>query len=120
MTNQASIPTLLAALLTAGVSFGMDFRRGDSNGDGLINIADPIHTLEYLYVGGPAPGCLDSADVNDDGAIDLADPIHFFSVIFAIGSQMNPLPAPQSCGADPSLDTLDCAAFPPCPSSDRR
>ncbi|MBN1441262.1 MAG: hypothetical protein JXA90_01070, partial [Planctomycetes bacterium] len=30
-------------------------RAGDSNGDGDLNISDPIYLLAYLFLGGPAP-----------------------------------------------------------------
>ncbi|MBI4605270.1 MAG: histidine phosphatase family protein [Planctomycetes bacterium] len=31
---------------------------GDSNGDGTLDISDPIHSLTFLFLGGPAPRCL--------------------------------------------------------------
>ena len=33
------------------------FRRGDSNQDLTVDVGDPIHLLEYLFAGGPAPTC---------------------------------------------------------------
>ena len=42
------------------------FRRGDSNGDGDVNISDPVHILNWLFAGGPAPKCLASANANGD------------------------------------------------------
>jgi hypothetical protein len=51
------------------------FLRGDSNMDGVFNIADPIHTLNYLFKQGPPPECMDAADTNDDGYVDLSDAV---------------------------------------------
>ena len=45
---------------------GTRFVRGDSNGDGAIDIADAIAVLSYLFAGGRALDCDDAADVNDD------------------------------------------------------
>lgn len=33
------------------------FACGDSNGDGFLNIADPVHTLRYLFNEAPEPVC---------------------------------------------------------------
>ncbi|MEM7261508.1 MAG: FG-GAP-like repeat-containing protein, partial [Planctomycetota bacterium] len=48
------------------------FSRGDLNEDGFHDIADANFLQAYLFTGGPAPACLDAADVNDDGAVDGA------------------------------------------------
>jgi hypothetical protein len=88
------------------------FRRGDSNSDGNLDIADAIFTLSYLFAEGAAPTCLDAADANDDGAVNIADAIAVLSHLFA-GS--GDLPEPfAACGTDPTVDHLDCARFGPC------
>jgi hypothetical protein len=94
------------------------FRRGDSNADGSLDIADAVCTLGYLF-GGPeiacaqsVSSCLDAADANDDGRIDIADAVKILTHLFA---QAGPLPAPfGECGADPTEDMLECATFAPC------
>ncbi len=87
------------------------FARGNANNlDALVDIADPIYTLGYLFpgVGGPLPiGCGDAADANNDGMIDIADPIYILSFLFAGGSVI-PAPFPE-CGYDLDLDLLGCA-----------
>ncbi|MFN0057143.1 MAG: dockerin type I repeat-containing protein, partial [Planctomycetota bacterium] len=84
------------------------FRRGEVNMDGLVNIADGIFVLSWLFgVGSPAPVCFDAADANDDGLVDIADPIGLLTVLFISGSP--PIPAPSAaCGADTTLDALPC------------
>ena len=49
------------------------FISGDSNGDGRLDVADPIYLLGNLFREGPAFPCEDAADANGDGAIDLSD-----------------------------------------------
>ncbi|MFN0058137.1 MAG: M12 family metallo-peptidase [Planctomycetota bacterium] len=81
------------------------FVRGDANDDGIVDIADPVTTLNYLFAMGPA-SCLDALDSNDDGQLNVADPIFSLSYLF---SQGTPPPAPfPGEGADPTADTLGC------------
>ena len=58
------------------------FVRGESNGDGSLDIADAISILTYLFALGEAPSCLETADANDDGAIDVADAIKVLGHLF--------------------------------------
>ncbi len=89
------------------------FIRGDANASGQINISDPVYTLSYLFVNGPAPPCDDAADANDSGDLGLADAIMTFAHLFADGP---PPPAPAlTCGPDETADKLSCDLFPPCP-----
>jgi len=37
---------------------------GDSNGDGVVNITDPIHTLNYLFGDGPPPAACQGSGVS--------------------------------------------------------
>ena len=91
---------------------GSNFARGDVNQDGLKDIGDPSQLLNVLFQGAGPLTCRDAADCNDDGTIDLADVVFQLDYLFASGS---PLPAPEACGADPTIDALDCE-FPACPS----
>ncbi|MFN0057877.1 MAG: hypothetical protein ACKVX7_05405 [Planctomycetota bacterium] len=93
---------------------GADFRRGDCNGDGAHNIADPIATLERLFVpGSPPSACADACDANDDGLFNIADAISSLARLFG-GAP--PLPAPfATCGDDPTADGLICLSFASCP-----
>jgi hypothetical protein len=90
------------------------FRRGDSNRDGAMNIADAIYTLQNLFAEGPPLYCPDAADANDDEAINIADPIYILQNLFAEGPDI-PAPHPD-CGIDetgpaneedPELDPCD-------------
>ncbi len=81
------------------------FIRGEVNGDGKIDIADPIRTLSYLFSGATI-GCKDAADVNDDGQLDIADPIYELGYLFAQGRV--PKPPFPAAGPDPTNDALGC------------
>lgn len=82
---------LLCAPLSAGVEQEIViYFRGDANGDGAINISDPITITNYLYEGGPALGCPDAADANNSGVIDLADVTFLMSYLFEGGSAPSP------------------------------
>ena len=84
-----------------------DFRRGDANLDGTVDIGDAVFTLEGLFSGGDAPSCQDSADSNDDGLIDIADGVATLNFLFAAGPPPSS-PGTSDCGADPTPDQLTC------------
>ncbi len=113
-TDGASIGAdfLVNAVLASGVATAVSFRRGDSNADDDINIADAVFTLSYIFVSGPSPACLDTADANDDGAVDLADGVYILQNIFANGPAI-PLPHPE-CGVDSTEDDVGCVEYAHC------
>ncbi|MEC8895605.1 MAG: hypothetical protein VX675_04720, partial [Planctomycetota bacterium] len=70
--------------------------RGDSNGDGIIDISDPIRLLGRLFLGEPtAETCPMAVDVNADGALDISDPIVLLGFLF-MGNMVIPPPNPGS------------------------
>ena len=88
------------------------FRRGDSNTDNALNIADAVFTLMYLFAQGPTPTCLDAADANDDGTVDISDGIYILQNLFAHGPAI-PSPYPD-CGIDSTVDALGCVEYANC------
>jgi hypothetical protein len=82
-----------------------DFVRGDANGSRGVDLTDAIFTLNFLFLGGIDPLCLDSVDANDDGAVNIADPVHVLNWLFSTGKPPPP-PGGQDCGPDPTEDTL--------------
>ncbi len=91
------------------------FVRGDSDGNGAVNLNDGIVTLNFLFLGLPPPACLDAADADDGGALALNDAIIVFNWLFT-GGPAPAEPAPETgnftaedCGEDPTEDALDCA-----------
>jgi hypothetical protein len=81
------------------------FLRGDSNGDGQVDISDVLHILFALY-GGLPTDCEDALDSNDDGRVNTADAIRLLEYLFLAGPDLPP-PFP-SAGPDPTVDGLDC------------
>ena len=88
---------------------GALFIRGDSNGDGKVDISDAQATLNYLFLGGgSAPRCPDAADANDDGVLNIADPVMTLWHLFLGGG---PLPPPSDGpGEDLTSDFLGTCA----------
>ncbi len=92
---------------------GPKFRRGDSNSDGRVDLSDAIFTLNYLFLGGEGPGCLDAADSDDSGSVDITDAIATLNYLF-LGGPAPPDPGPAECGLDPTDDVLACVEQPGC------
>jgi len=101
--------------------------RGDSNQDRVVDISDAIHTLGWLFTGGPEPPCLDEADSNKDRAVDLSDGVFTLSYLFVGGPQPEDWPeeihreAGILCGHDFDPGRLDADCGPDgdrCPTLD--
>lgn len=108
---------VFSATACPGGFFGgtcVNFRRGDSNGDGRVDLSDGIATLTFLFIGGKGPGCEDAADADNSGAIDLSDAIYTFRYLF-LGGAPPPPPGPNICGEDTMpRDDLGCSDVGPC------
>jgi hypothetical protein len=89
------------------------FRRGDVDGDGEINISDPINFLTFQFLGGTAPMCRDAADSDDSGVLDLSDAVYNLSWQF-LGGLEPPAPGPKACGEDPKADDLPACEYKSC------
>ena len=89
------------------------FTRGDCNGDGGIDISDPIELLGGVFGGGTLL-CFDSCDANDDGDVQLDDALYMLNHQFQQGSA--PLAPFPNCGVDPTADGLaECMGATGCP-----
>jgi len=66
------------------------FYRGDVNQDGLLDVADAVYMINYLYKSGPAPlPFADQGDVNHDKIMDVSDIVFLLNYLYKSG------PAPQ-------------------------
>ena len=81
------------------------FIRGDTTADGVLDLADPVKSLEYLFIGGDMP-CASAADHDDSGTLDLGDAISLLDYLFTAGPAPA-VPFPYA-GTDPTPDTLGC------------
>ncbi len=88
-----------------------EFIRGDCNLDGMIDLGDPLSTLQHLFVGG-SPDCERACDANDDGLEDIGDAIYLLGFLFS-GNPPPSAPNPD-CGLDPTPDTQTCETHPSC------
>ena len=81
------------------------FHRGDYNASGETDISDAAAIFDFLFLGGPASLCRESADTNNSGAIDISDGIALLGFLF-LGSSPPATPGPPSllpCGPDPDV-----------------
>ena len=70
--------------------------------------------LNFLFLGGPIPNCLDSADADDNGRVELSDAVGVFGYLF-LGIDPPAAPGPTECGVDTTDDELDCSEHGSCP-----
>jgi hypothetical protein len=91
---------------TAAGGEGASFRRADVDGNGRLEITDPILALGFLFLGNEDPSCLDAVDADDSGVLDLSDAIVALTYLFLGGIEIPP-PGPSSCGPDPTEDPGD-------------
>jgi len=89
------------------------FVRGDSNSSGVVDLTDGVNTLNFLFLGGPPPACVDSADADDSGALAITDAVLTFGYLF-LGDRPPAPPTPgatvyssEDCGVDPQVETPD-------------
>jgi len=73
----------------------------DCNTDGRVNIADAQCLLNWLFLGGPAPGCLEAVNFNGDNRLNIADGISGLNFLFLGGP---PPPAGTGCQAYPDCE----------------
>jgi parallel beta-helix repeat protein len=59
--------------------------RGDANQDGVINTADVVYLINYLFIAGPAPYPLYVGDCNCDQVINSADVSYLINYLFIGG-----------------------------------
>lgn len=118
-TSRVAHLWVLLAFFCPAVS-AIEFIRGDSNGDGEVNISDAQHCLQWLFLAGSEPQCLAAADTNDDEGIDITDPIRTLEFLFLAGAEPPaPFPLPGSdptpglaCGEEAALE-LSCGVRGP-------
>ena len=93
----------------------LQFLRGDTNADGLLDISDPLDNLAFQFVGTFAPPCRDALDFDDSGELDVTDPIANLTHQFVGGPPPAP-PGKDTCGVDLTDDDLTCEKFEACPA----
>jgi hypothetical protein len=93
----------------SGGPVGPAFIRGDADGSGATNITDGIVILNFLFLGGGDPPCLDAADADGSNSVNITDGIFVLNFLFLGGA--DPVAPFPGCGLDPDADaTVNCLA----------
>lgn len=71
---------------------------GDVSCDGLVDIADLVYMVSYLFTGGPAPPFSLAADLDGSCTIDIADLVYLIDYMFNGGAEPS-----QPCSAVDAL-----------------
>jgi hypothetical protein len=92
------------------------FRRGDTNGDGTVDLSDAVAILMGLFLGGGDPVCEEAADADASGARDITDAVSVLGFLF-LGGEAPPVPGPLQCGV-PDAWKLGCRDYTACSTAD--
>ena len=95
------------------------FHRGDPNSDGRLDISDAVFVLDFLFLGGRVPGCVESADANNDARVNITDAVLLLGFLFQGAGGPAPPGGPNvPCGSDPDPiggpGDLGCASYESC------
>ena len=79
--------------LSESVSYGVEagyvhaasIKRGDANGDGIVNVGDIVYLVSYLFKGGPEPTPMEAGDANRDGITNVGDIVYLVSYLYKGG-----------------------------------
>jgi hypothetical protein len=114
LTRRVLTTTSLAlglVFLQGGVLAQADFRRGDANVDGVVDLSDVAFLIDFFAGSGRDGPCHDAMDANDDGILDPSD---VFDLHFSLLQGFSlPDPGTQTPGPDPGADDLTCAEYRP-------
>jgi ankyrin repeat protein len=75
----------VANYASGNVSILLNIRRGDCNGDRVINVSDVVYLINHLFIDGPAPVPLAVGDVNCDGVVNVSDVVYLINHLFIHG-----------------------------------
>ncbi|MCK4857716.1 MAG: right-handed parallel beta-helix repeat-containing protein [candidate division Zixibacteria bacterium] len=75
------------ASLIGALGIGCIFICGDADGDGMVNIADVVYLINYIFSGGPPPDPLLAGDVDCNSMVNIADVVYLIDYIFAGGPE---------------------------------
>jgi hypothetical protein len=73
----------------------LNYPQGDVTGDGIVNVADVVYLLNYLFAGGSPPDPLEAGNVTCDGVINIADIVYLVNYLFTDGPDPCAPPLPR-------------------------
>jgi hypothetical protein len=59
--------------------------RGDANGDEVVDVADVVYLVNFLYRGGDPPVPIEAGDANCDGIVNVADVVYLVNYLYRGG-----------------------------------
>ena len=80
----------IQSLVTGGADFitikyVQKLIRGDANGDGVIDVADLVYLVNFLYRNGDPPTPMEAGDTTCDAIVDVADIVRLVSYLYRGG-----------------------------------
>ena len=73
----------------------LNYPQCDVTGDGIVNIADVMYLINYLFIEGPPPEPLEAGDATCDGVVNIADALHLINYLFVDGPAPCRPPTPK-------------------------
>ncbi len=72
-------------LLSWAIEDGVEYRWGDADNSGRINLTDAVYIMRIVFHGGSLPQIENAGDANGDGAINISDAVWLINYIFMSG-----------------------------------
>jgi hypothetical protein len=72
-------------IVEAGFVHASFVMRGDATADGIVNIADVVYLVNYLFTGGIKPCPMEAGDATCDGIVNIADVVYLVNYLFTGG-----------------------------------
>lgn len=76
-----------------GVGDACQYKCGDANGDGNVNVADAVYLINRVFKFGPPPAPNCTGDANGDSTVNVADAVYLINLVFKGG----PSPSQNCC-----------------------
>jgi hypothetical protein len=72
-------------LVKTGYVHASFVKRGDVNGDGVIELGDIVYLINFVYRGGDPPCPMEAGDANCDGIVELGDIVYLINYVYKGG-----------------------------------
>lgn len=66
--------------------FACPYVCGDADGSSIVNIADAVFVISYIFGGGNAPNPIEAGDASCDGVTNISDVVYLIAYIFGGGA----------------------------------
>jgi len=83
--STGGISQSISYMVKSGYVYLCSVKRGDANGDGMIDLSDIVYLITYIYKRGPAPHPIEAGDVNCSGVVELGDIVYLISYLYKGG-----------------------------------